>query len=193
MSRHELRATAEDSHDAAHGAPEVIAFFMRWAPRSTVLELGASGGRVVLPLAAAGYEVSVVDASESAIRRFLMHPGAERVHLLHADLRRNVLEQLFGVVILGPDIFAGCRTLRAQIDLLGVAVDHMTPDGVVIVETMPSAGRNFLSPAELDLMAQSAGLALRYRSSDFDGAPFDARNGKAVSVYRRRERSGRPV
>lgn len=42
----------------------------------------------------------------------------------------------------------------------------------------------YVWPAELDLMAQLAGLALEHRWADWSGAPFTAASGSHVSVYR---------
>lgn len=40
-------------------------------------------------------------------------------------------------------------------------------------------------PAEMDLMAELAGLRLRHRWSGWDGAPFTAQSAKHVSIYER--------
>lgn len=40
-------------------------------------------------------------------------------------------------------------------------------------------------PAELDLMAQAAGLRLAERYGDWDRRPFDSLSSKHISVYRR--------
>ena len=44
----------------------------------------------------------------------------------------------------------------------------------------------YVWPSELDLMARIAGLALEFRWSDWDGAPFDRMSTKHVSVWRKR-------
>ena len=41
-------------------------------------------------------------------------------------------------------------------------------------------------PAELDLMAQLAGLELKQRWGNWDKAPFTAESGKHVSIYERK-------
>lgn len=45
-------------------------------------------------------------------------------------------------------------------------------------------------PAELDLMAQLAGLHLRERNSGWDGQPFTATSSTHVSMYARMPTSG---
>jgi hypothetical protein len=42
----------------------------------------------------------------------------------------------------------------------------------------------YIWPAELDLMAQLAGLELESRHADWSGAPFTAESTSHVSVYR---------
>ena len=135
MSRHELHTTTEDSFGApAH--PDVVAFLEKWAPQRTILELGASGCRLTLPLAKAGFTVFIIDDSPSAIRGYMTKPGAENIRLVRADFRRARLEGVFGAVIVGPANLSRLRTLRAQFELLATAANHITANGIVIVETM---------------------------------------------------------
>lgn len=61
---------------------------------------------------------------------------------------------------------------------------HVTfdDDGAAHVGFSP---HRFVWPAELDLMAQLAGMTLESRHADFAGAPFTGSSGSHVSVYRR--------
>lgn len=52
---------------------------------------------------------------------------------------------------------------------------------------MLPAVRRYASPAELDLMAQLAGLRLSGRYGGWDQSPFTAANTRHVSIYRRAE------
>jgi hypothetical protein len=63
-------------------------------------------------------------------------PGAENIRLVRADFRRARLEGVFGAVIVGPANLSRLRTLRAQFELLATAANHITANGIVIVETM---------------------------------------------------------
>lgn len=61
---------------------------------------------------------------------------------------------------------------------------HYTPDGAARVGFSPF---RYVWPAELDLMAQLAGLELESRHADWAGAPFTGESASHVSVYRRDE------
>jgi hypothetical protein len=99
-------------------------------------------------------------------------PGAENIRLVRADFRRARLEGVFGAVIVGPANLSRLRTLRAQFELLATAANHITANGIVIVETMtgpgeppsgaaptrqPGIGLRFPALPELDLMADNHG------------------------------------
>jgi SAM-dependent methyltransferase len=56
---------------------------------------------------------------------------------------------------------------------------ELSPAGV----TMRPNRLRFIYPAEMDLMAQLAGMRLRERWSDWSGAPFGAGSGTQIAVY----------
>ena len=64
-----------------------------------------------------------------------------------------------------------------------IQMQHVTVDGKG-VRLLPTAHR-YCWPAELDLMAQLAGLHLRERWADWDRTPFRATSGSHISVYAR--------
>ena len=53
-------------------------------------------------------------------------------------------------------------------------------DGQVVVNSVPF---RYVWPAELDLMAKLAGLALRDRWGDWNGEPFTRDSTKHISVW----------
>jgi SAM-dependent methyltransferase len=63
-----------------------------------------------------------------------------------------------------------------------VSHHYYVSDGRVSVFESP---HRYTWPAELDLMARIAGLALRDRYADFDRSPFTATSGKHVSVWQK--------
>jgi SAM-dependent methyltransferase len=80
---------------------------------------------------------------------------------------------------------------RVELDVAqhDAAAQHVTAQKVVItdgqVRLYPIQIR-YAWPAELDLMAQLAGLRLRERWSGWRREPFDAGSGKHVSIYEKR-------
>lgn len=78
----------------------------------------------------------------------------------------------------------------AKHDPVRQVIEHqrirMTADGVRMVP-LPM---RYAWPAEIDLMAKLAGLALEHRWGDWDRAPFTAKSDKHISIYRK---SGEPT
>jgi hypothetical protein len=65
-----------------------------------------------------------------------------------------------------------------------IQMQHITVDARDGVRLLPVAHR-YCWPAELDLMAQLAGLRLRERWADWNRAPFGVRSESHISVYER--------
>ncbi|MET9254126.1 class I SAM-dependent methyltransferase [Streptomyces sp. NPDC003717] len=62
---------------------------------------------------------------------------------------------------------------------------HLTQDGAEGRYRRDHSRHRYAWPAELDLMARIAGLALERRVADWDGSPFTDDSGKHVSVWRK--------
>jgi SAM-dependent methyltransferase len=62
---------------------------------------------------------------------------------------------------------------------------HFTRDGEDGRYRRGASRHRYAWPAELDLMARIAGLALERRVADWDGSPFTQDSGKHVSVWRK--------
>ena len=130
-------------------------------------------------------------------------PGAETIRLVRADFRRARLEEVFGAVIVGPASLSILRTLRAQFELLATAANHITANGIVIVETMtspgeppsgaaptrqPGIGLRFPALPEVDLMAHTTGLRLGRATS---AAPHSTHSVTRRSAYTAMDRHDR--
>lgn len=76
-----------------------------------------------------------------------------------------------------------------NVSVLDTAAQVLTTQQVAIsdggVRLFPNRVR-YAWPAELDLMAQLAGLRLHERWSDWDGAGFDQHSPRHISIYERR-------
>ena len=64
----------------------------------------------------------------------------------------------------------------------GLISHHLTIDGDRVVEQVSMPFR-YVWPAELDLMAELAGMRLRERWSDWDRGPFTSESRKHISVW----------
>lgn len=119
-----------------------VAFYLRCAERygGPVLELGTGSGRVALALARAGAEVVGVDAMPSMLRaakaRLAKLPAsaAERVTLMHADLRRVRLRRRFPLVIAPFNTFMHLYTRSDFEQALATCRAHLGARGRLVFD-----------------------------------------------------------
>ena len=220
----------QDGRDAAAFVAALV------PPGGRVLELGVGTGRIALPLAAAGVEVTGVDASARMLATLAARDPTGRIRLVEADMAEPAAPPPYDVVLVAcntlfmltePDRQLACldgarRTLlpggRLVVEVYNplpfvrgpaelVQVRHLDRDTVMVdtvrcdphaqllVEihvllgagpplTVPELSR-FAWPAELDRMAQLAGLTLAGRAGGWRGEPFDGTSARHVSTYSR--------
>lgn len=108
--------------------------------RGPVLELGCGTGRVLIPTARAGVEVTGLDASPSMLAecRNRLAQEAEavrtRVHLVQGDMRRFDLGRKYALVTLPFRPFQHLLTVEDQLACLAAIQSHLHPAGRVILD-----------------------------------------------------------
>lgn len=113
----------------------------RWAgPGGGVLELGAGSGRVTLPLARAGFQVTAVDSSPDMLEVLRRRLGAEpaevrgRVDVVHQDIRRLRLERLYRFICLPFNTFLMLTEPHDRQQALDAVREHLAPSGAFALE-----------------------------------------------------------
>lgn len=117
----------------------------------------------------------------AAAARHLEKAGALLIEAFVPDLGHFDRGQSVRVMELGLD-----RVLLSAAKV-HPASQHVETNHIVLFEVGISiypVKLRYAWPAELDLMAQLAGLRLESRWSDWSGSPFDGASKKHVSVYR---------
>lgn len=110
------------------------------APDGRILELGCGTGRVLLPLARAGYEVTGVDLSGSMLdvcrAKLEREPPAVRgrVRLLASDMTSFELGQRFGAVTIPFASFQHLLAVEQQLACLERCRAHLLPHGVLVID-----------------------------------------------------------
>ncbi len=100
-----------------------------------VLELACGTGRVLWPLAEAGFEIQGLDRSEAMLRRAeeKRRDHAEevsaRVRLKHGDMREFEFEERFGLIFIAFRSFQSLLTSDDQHAALRCSHRHLLPDG----------------------------------------------------------------
>ena len=105
-----------------------------------VLELGCGTGRVLLPLARDGYEITGLDLSPEMLafcREKLEGESAEtrdRVSLLAADMASFDLGRDFGAIFCAFNSFHHLRTVEQQLACLERCRAHLAPGGLLVLD-----------------------------------------------------------
>lgn len=200
------------------------------------LELAVGTGRVALPLAESGVDVSGIDASEAMVRQLRAKPGGDRIGVRMGDFADVDVEGEFDLVYLVFNTLFALTTQERQVTCFRNVAAHLPVGGLFVIEAfVPDPGRfdgdqtvraqaveldhvtievsvhdpveqrvtaqhvvlrdgstelypvvlRYAWPAELDLMAELAGLRRRDRWSDWQRRPFDASSGFHITVYER--------
>ncbi len=152
-----------------------VAFFIEAAREagSPVLEIGCGTGRVLLPVARAGFDMVGLDASPGMLavcRGKLQHePEAvrTRVELIEGDMRAFDLGRVFNLVIIPFRPFQHLLTVEDQRACLGSVSRHLAPGGRLILD---------LFNPSLDYLAK------RVTGEEIpEGAEFSMPDGRRVS------------
>ncbi len=104
-----------------------------------ILEAACGSGRLLLPLAQAGYQLVGLDSSEPMLglleTRLAEEPAlAERVQLVRADLRNARLGRKFKLIVLGLDSFGLLLEQRDQLAGLATLHRHLHQRGLVVLD-----------------------------------------------------------
>lgn len=128
-------------YDADYGAVEDdIAFYRELARRSggPILEPMCGSGRLLAPLARAGYRLTGVDVSPALLARArarLAEGGLlGQVELLEADIRQDAPAGPFALAIVALNSFMHLATVGDQLAALGRIHAALRPDGLLALD-----------------------------------------------------------
>jgi SAM-dependent methyltransferase len=118
-----------------------------------VLELACGSGRLLAPLAQAGFTVTGVDSSEPMLDRARARLAAlglsePRVTLVQQRLQELQLEGRFRTIIIGLDSFGLLLKRADQLAALRAAREHATHDGRLVLDLANGNLRGSAEPTE---------------------------------------------
>jgi SAM-dependent methyltransferase len=101
-----------------------------------VLELGVGSGRVALPMAARGLQVTGIDASTRMLERLAAKEGAEQVAVVTGDMAAadRLVTGPFGVILIAFNTLFNLTTESAQRSCLTACARLLGPGGSLLVE-----------------------------------------------------------
>ncbi len=124
---------------AAQQGYDDVPFYLELAGETggPVLEVGCGTGRVVWPLAAAGFEVVGLDLSPPMLRRALakrsLHPDADAT-FVEGNMADFDLGQEFGLIFLAFRSFQMLHTPEDQRRALACFRRHLAPGGLLVID-----------------------------------------------------------
>jgi SAM-dependent methyltransferase len=136
-------------YDHLYRQREDVSFWREAAEASggPVLEIGCGTGRVLIPIARAGIEITGLDLSEHMLRvcgeRLAQEPDEvqARAHLVQADMRDFDLGQCYRLVTTPYRPFQHLETVQDQLSCLRCVRRHLAPGGRLILDLFnPSVG-----------------------------------------------------
>jgi SAM-dependent methyltransferase len=124
------------------GTSDDVAFYLDLAAKAgpRVLELGCGTGRLMVPLAEAGFRVTGLDRSpgmlaQAATKLSRLDPTIQTAtRLVEGDLASFALETTFDSILLPARVFAFLLTVDDQRACLGRVLEHLRPGGLVAID-----------------------------------------------------------
>jgi hypothetical protein len=202
-----------DGYDEEHDpgtTDEAVALLWSLTAGCKTLELAIGTGRLALPLKQLGLDISGVDGSQDMLNKLQQKPGGSDIPVVVGDMAQvqcfmnaaNKLNQggkfLIEAVVPDLDDFkVGQRTRTRALDMDSALIEAATHDpvsqtvefqrirltqGGVSLRPFPM---RYAYPAEIDLMAQLAGLNRIDRWGGWHRESFTARSAMHVSLYQK--------
>ena len=104
------------------------------ASAERVLELGAGSGRIAVPLALNGLQVTAVDSSEAMLAVGEPRMKQAGVNVIRADMRCLQLAEQFDLVLIGLSTFQHLLRREDQLAALNVARRHLAEHGRLVID-----------------------------------------------------------
>jgi SAM-dependent methyltransferase len=105
---------------------------------SPILELGCGTGRLLVPLAAAGYEVTGVDVSEAMLeiarQKVALEGLRDRVKLAKQDMRELDLVGCYNLAFAAINSFMHLMTVEDQLIALLRIRQHLSTNGLLVLD-----------------------------------------------------------
>ncbi len=106
------------------------------------LELGIGTGRLALPLAARGVDVSGIDASEAMVAKLRAKPGGEQIPVAIGDFADVGVDGRFSLIFVAYNTFFSLLDPETQRGCFERIAPHLAPGGRFVIEAfVPDPGR----------------------------------------------------
>jgi SAM-dependent methyltransferase len=118
-------------------APLAVEFLAGLVGKGTALELGIGTGRIALPLAAKGAQVSGIDASPAMVRKMRAKAGGKRIPVTIGDFEDAPIIGQFDLIYVVFNTFFSLLTQEAQVRCFALVAGHLKATGAFVIEAFP--------------------------------------------------------
>jgi SAM-dependent methyltransferase len=157
-------------YDADMGSfSDDLSLYRELARRSSgpILDAMCGTGRVLLPLAQAGFQAVGLDVAPAMVaaleRKIVERRLGERLRVVQGDVRSFELPERFGLILVPLNSFMHLETVADQIAALRAIRRHLRPDGLLVLD--------LFNPDPRELMADQGVLIHEQTFTSADGHP----------------------
>ncbi len=113
---------------------DTVAFLAEVAGKGPVLELGIGTGRIALPLAGRGLQVSGIDASPAMVAKLRGKPGGASIPVTPGNFADVAVEGRFTLVYVVFNTFFGLLSQADQVRCFANVAARLEPPGAFVIE-----------------------------------------------------------
>ncbi len=129
-------------YDILHAGLKDIDAYIEFAHKfgPDILELGSGTGRILIPLAKKGFNVTGIDFSDDMIKRCYdkLHGAnsslTDRITIVKQDVTKFELERKFDLIIAPCNMISHFTQTAQLINMLKRVIKHLKPNGVFILD-----------------------------------------------------------
>lgn len=116
-----------------------VAFLRHLAGDGPVLELAIGTGRIARPLAAIGVRVDGIDISQAMVDALRTQPGGDSIDVTMGDFADVPVAGTYTLIYVVYNTLKNLLTQDAQVRCFENVAEHLTDDGVFVVEALTPA------------------------------------------------------
>jgi SAM-dependent methyltransferase len=135
-----------DLYDLEYAHDYDLPFWLALAEREggPMVEWGAGTGRIAIPLAEAGYDVTGVEVSEEMVERG--QTKSKSVEWVRGDMRGVKLGRRYGLAVCAFNSFLCLLSVDDALDFLRNAREHLEPGGLLGIEVSAFSPEELVDP-----------------------------------------------
>ena len=113
--------------------PEFVSFMASWEPKGKVLDVGCGQGRDSLFLAAQGYSVTGIDASQVGVEQMLELASRQALTIkgIVADFFNYDFTETYDVIVLDSILHFGKEGIEGELGLLENLCNVLNTEGII--------------------------------------------------------------